>query len=97
MIDMLTTVLLRLRAGLHPMKPDRRHLHHTLMDIGLSARQVTAALLSLSLVLGLFGIWISEISETLSMLLYCVLFLANCMYIFKTRRSLDAGPDKVPV
>ena len=35
LMDMLATMAIRLREGHHPMRADRRHLHHMLQDLGL--------------------------------------------------------------
>ena len=37
--DLLLAVIRRTRAGMSPFAPDRRHLHHRLLDIGHSHRQ----------------------------------------------------------
>ncbi len=43
----------RLAKGQNPMKPDRKHLHHRLLDMGLNQKQVVAILYLISAVLGL--------------------------------------------
>jgi UDP-GlcNAc:undecaprenyl-phosphate/decaprenyl-phosphate GlcNAc-1-phosphate transferase len=37
-VDMLRAVIRRMRAGLSPFAPDRKHLHHTMLEIGHSHR-----------------------------------------------------------
>jgi UDP-GlcNAc:undecaprenyl-phosphate/decaprenyl-phosphate GlcNAc-1-phosphate transferase len=37
-VDMLRAVIRRTRAGLSPFSPDRKHLHHTMLEIGHSHR-----------------------------------------------------------
>ena len=37
-VDMLRAVIRRTRAGLSPFAPDRKHLHHTMLEIGHSHR-----------------------------------------------------------
>ena len=37
-VDMLRAVIRRTRAGLSPFAPDRKHLHHTMLEIGHSQR-----------------------------------------------------------
>ncbi|HEX9064195.1 MAG TPA: MraY family glycosyltransferase [Streptosporangiaceae bacterium] len=37
-VDMLRAVVRRTRAGLSPFAPDRKHLHHTMLEIGHSHR-----------------------------------------------------------
>jgi undecaprenyl-phosphate alpha-N-acetylglucosaminyl 1-phosphatetransferase len=44
-IDTLTLIYRRIRQGLSPMAPDRTHLHHLIMDTGLSARATLIVML----------------------------------------------------
>lgn len=46
----------RLLHGQSPMHPDRGHLHHRLIDMGLSQKQAVAVLYSISAVLGLCAV-----------------------------------------
>lgn len=39
-LDMLLAIIRRTRAGLSPFSPDKRHLHHRLLQIGHSHRRV---------------------------------------------------------
>ncbi len=39
-LDMLLAIVRRTRAGLSPFSPDKRHLHHRLLQIGHSHRRV---------------------------------------------------------
>ena len=46
----------RLLHGQSPMHPDRGHLHHRLIDMGLSQKQAVAILYSISAILGLCAV-----------------------------------------
>ena len=46
----------RLLRGQSPMHPDRGHLHHRLIDMGLSQKQAVAILYSVSAILGLCAV-----------------------------------------
>lgn len=58
LMDMLAIVIRRVRKGQNPFKPDRDHLHHIFMRVGMSDRQallvitIVAALLSSIGILG---------------------------------------------
>jgi UDP-GlcNAc:undecaprenyl-phosphate GlcNAc-1-phosphate transferase len=54
-IDTLSLIVRRLLAGNSPFVGDRRHLHHLLLDAGLSPAQVTALLVAVTTVLGGIG------------------------------------------
>lgn len=52
LIDCLTLMVRRLRAGVSPFHGDRNHLHHLLLDAGLSPSRVAMVLAGVSLVIG---------------------------------------------
>lgn len=55
-MDTLVVMARRLGSGRSPFKPDRLHLHHVLVDLGLSPCQATWTLLALGSVYGLYGL-----------------------------------------
>lgn len=55
-IDTLSLIVRRLHAGRSPFAADRRHLHHLLLQSGLSPRRVTCAMVAASFALGGVGI-----------------------------------------
>jgi len=48
-LDMSAVILDRLRRGISPFKPDKRHLHHRLLEAGLSHRMTVVFIYSLTL------------------------------------------------
>ncbi len=65
----------RIFTGKNPMSPDRGHVHHRLIDMGLSQKQAVAVLYSISAVLGLAAVVITtsgEIKALILMLAFCV-------------------------
>ena len=56
--DLLTSMLRRTLRGRSVFSADRAHLHHRLTDAGLSQTQCVRILLSLSLSLGLIGVFL---------------------------------------
>ncbi len=58
LFDTLRVMTTRMRKGFSPFQPDKNHIHHLLLKIGLKHRQVTFVLLCVSLFfigLGLIG------------------------------------------
>lgn len=49
LFDTLRVMLTRIKKGVSPFAPDRNHIHHLLLKLGLKHRQVTFVLLSISL------------------------------------------------
>jgi UDP-GlcNAc:undecaprenyl-phosphate GlcNAc-1-phosphate transferase len=56
LFDIAAAILRRDLAGAKPMAPDRRHLHHLLLVLGLSPARAVALLQAVGLVLGLVGV-----------------------------------------
>lgn len=86
LMDMLATMLRRAKHGHKLMLADRSHLHHTLMDMGFSARQTLALLMAWAGACALLGLALEHIPEYLSLACYCLVFLGHCLFVIK------AGP-----
>lgn len=78
----------RILKGQNPMKPDRGHIHHKLIDMGLNQKQAVAILYCVSTVLGL-----SAVVLTTSGLMKAFVVLASFavaaiigVFIYKTTR-----------
>ena len=53
--DMIATMIRRMRKGQSPFYPDRTHLHHLLMHLGLTGKQALAAIVMFAATLGSIG------------------------------------------
>lgn len=62
--DSFVVIVRRLKQGVSPFLSDRNHLHHLLIDIGLSNRATLSLILALSTVLSVFGIWLTYMSSS---------------------------------
>ena len=87
LMDMLATMMRRVRNGKKLMEADRSHLHHTLMDLGLSSRQTLGLLVSYATVCALVGLALETIPEYLSLLIYFSLFVSHCQFVIKVGRT----------
>ncbi len=54
--DTVCSFFRRLIKGQNPMAPDRGHVHHRLIDMGLSQKQAVAVLYAISAILGLYAV-----------------------------------------
>ena len=72
LFDTLCAIIRRLLRGQSPMHPDRGHLHHRLIDMGLSQKQAVAVLYSISAVLGLCAV----VLATTGMVRICMVVVA---------------------
>ncbi|WP_181377715.1 UDP-N-acetylglucosamine--undecaprenyl-phosphate N-acetylglucosaminephosphotransferase [Limnobaculum xujianqingii] len=76
LMDMVTVMLSRILKGNSPFKPDRGHLHHILMNQGLSSHQMLLIIVTIALLLTCLGIVLEQfkIKEIISLLLFLSLF-----------------------
>jgi len=85
LMDMLATMLRRYRYGRSLVAADRSHLHHTLMDRGLGARQTLGVLVGYAVLCAVIGLVLEGIPEYLSLLCYFVLFCGHCLFVLTSR------------
>jgi UDP-GlcNAc:undecaprenyl-phosphate GlcNAc-1-phosphate transferase len=69
-------IVRRYRTGVSIFNPDRGHLHHRLLDRGLTQRQTVLVLYLLSALLGLGGLAVGGINRTPSVIILAVIVLA---------------------
>ena len=105
LFDTLFAIIRRLLKGQSPMTPDRGHLHHRLIDMGLSQKQAVAILYCLSAVLGLTAVVINTHGPLRITLLIAELLLAVFIGFFvknqiehpaNTPHKEDARPSSEP-
>ena len=93
-LDVLRVMLHRARKGRPMFLPDRSHIHHKLIDAGLTPRLTVAALLALSsfyLVMNFLLQWVMNIYLliVLDILSWTVLNMALTHYIWKKQRHMN--------
>ena len=91
LMDMLATMLLRVCAGHHPMRPDRRHLHHLVQDLGAGSVAARYIIASYAVVLAVLGLALMQLPEFVSMYLYLAVFGGHCAFVLRSRRSVMVG------
>jgi UDP-GlcNAc:undecaprenyl-phosphate GlcNAc-1-phosphate transferase len=82
---MLATMLRRVKHGLSPMEPDKSHLHHILMEMGLGPRQVLVLLVFYGACCAFLGLALESTPESFSLLVYHILFFVHCVFIIKAQ------------
>ena len=91
LMDTLHLMINRKLRGVSPFKADRRHIHHILLQLDYSPREVVLILMSLALIVGVGGIclWMSGVPEWLMftgiICVFCVYLVLA--YLFKKRVS----------
>jgi len=86
-VDTLLAMLRRLRKGIHLFQADREHIHHRLLQMGLSHRQAVMALHGVSLFWGLVGFGMMLFDYHYSIFLLTIVLLS----IFFGLRRLGFG------
>ena len=86
LMDMIATMLRRWRKGHKLMDADRSHMHHTLMGMGLSPRRTLVIMVGYATACAFLGIALEGGPESLSLLLYTLLFVGHCVFVLLSDR-----------
>ena len=73
--DVCFAIIRRLAKGQNPMTADRGHIHHRLIDMGLSQKQSVAIVYMLTGVLGLAAVLLANHTGTKAMILFTAVFV----------------------
>ena len=74
-LDTIGVMLRRIKSGQSAFQPDRRHLHHLLMNKGISAKVALTWLIGIAAMLSIAGLLIERYLPSLSIPLFIVLIL----------------------
>ncbi len=80
----------RILKGQSPMHADRGHLHHRLIDMGLSQKQAVAILYSVSAVLGLVAVVLTTSGVMRAVLIIVTFAVAIAVTAFVTKTTYQA-------
>ena len=83
LMDMATIMIRRIRKGQSPFKPDREHLHHICLRLGLSSQITLIAICSLAALFAYIGILgeKAQISEAVMFGAFLGLFAAYYLFV----------------
>jgi UDP-GlcNAc:undecaprenyl-phosphate/decaprenyl-phosphate GlcNAc-1-phosphate transferase len=90
--DITSVIIRRILRRINPFKPDRRHVHHILLQLGFSNISTTLIIITISVVLNCFGIIIFYLSGPFPTLVSFVLLLFTYV-IFMIRLSRVANSN----
>jgi UDP-GlcNAc:undecaprenyl-phosphate/decaprenyl-phosphate GlcNAc-1-phosphate transferase len=90
-IDAFWIIVRRLVQGRSPFSPDRGHLHHRLLDVGLSHRQTVLLIYAICIGLGLLSLLLSGAGQVYAFL---GVFVVIGIALFGLSRMDLGGPDK---
>ena len=94
-------MLIRLKRGQSPFQPDKNHFSHRLVDLGFSRRNAVLVIHLATLVTGLGGVLLYQVSDWLSALMIlalvaCVLGLFAILETVGRRSQADHLSDSPP-
>lgn len=81
--DFFLSIMRRLHTGVNPVQPDREHIHHRLLELGLSYKQTVWFLYLLTFLSVLVGIYVFQFHNSLSILFTSILFLTLILIIIR--------------
>ena len=93
LFDTLRVFIVRILKGKSPLQPDRRHIHHLLLDSGLSHSQATSVLVGVNLLFILFVVYFQDLGNL--SLLIVLLILATILTAIPYLISKSRKPPKL--
>lgn len=91
--DVIRVVLYRLRNGRNPFEPDKNHIHHKLLAIGLTPRRAMVSLVSMACLFCLVNILlVAYVNSTLLLMVDITVWVALHLwwdYLIKKRKAID--------
>lgn len=87
--DTLRVFTIRILRGQSPLKPDRRHIHHLLIDQGLSHLQATAILVVTNMVFISFVMYFQKFGNLMLLLILLVTATALSGFLVMNRRRIN--------
>jgi UDP-GlcNAc:undecaprenyl-phosphate GlcNAc-1-phosphate transferase len=91
-LDTFWIIVRRLMEGRSPFSPDRSHIHHRLLDLGLSHRNTVLVIYAICASLGLIALLVSQVTQ-----LYAFLgvFLLSGLVLFVPAHGAFRRPDEL--
>ena len=77
LFDTFRVFFIRIFSGYHPLRPDRNHIHHALLDLGLGHKKSTLILYIYSVVIAFLSYFMIDISLGLSIFLLSIIVLGS--------------------
>lgn len=95
-MELLTTIARRLAARHSAFKPDRLHVHHKLLEVGLTPKQASGLLHGITLLLGIVTIILlkMDVQFHLAVIAFCYVLL-TIAYCFLTHVHRSRSPASI--
>lgn len=95
LIDTLRIFIYRIIRGASPFSADRNHIHHQLLDAGLSHRAISITLYITSMSFIILSVSLSSLNPTISFIIIfsLAIILSQVPVLLKKREGYDLTPD----
>ena len=89
-IDTFSVFCIRLINGNHPLKPDKNHLHHQILNLGFNHFQTSLILVTVNIIFVLIGFNLRYLDINLLFIIFIALsfILFGSIYLLKRRKRL---------
>jgi len=91
-IDTFWIIVGRLSQRRSPFRPDRTHIHHRLLDLGLSHRDTVLAIYAICAALGLLALLVSEVTQAYA---FISVFILSGLILFGPTRGTFFRPEEL--
>jgi UDP-GlcNAc:undecaprenyl-phosphate GlcNAc-1-phosphate transferase len=91
-IDTFWIIVGRATRGGSPFAPDRSHIHHRLLDLGLSHRDTVLVIYGICVALGVLALLVSEITQVYAFL---GVFIVSGLILFAPTRGAFGRPEEL--
>jgi UDP-GlcNAc:undecaprenyl-phosphate GlcNAc-1-phosphate transferase len=91
-IDTFWIIVRRASQGRSPFSPDRGHIHHRMLDLGLSHRQTVFAIYGICLILAVLALFLSGVTQLYA---FMGVFLAFGLVLFVPTRGALRRPEEL--
>jgi UDP-GlcNAc:undecaprenyl-phosphate/decaprenyl-phosphate GlcNAc-1-phosphate transferase len=88
-IDTFWIIVRRVAARRSPFAPDRGHIHHRLLDLGLSHLQTVILIYAICIVLGLMALFLPVSAQLVAFV--ALTLVTGLVFFVLTRRSVDSS------
>ena len=91
-IDTFWIIVGRLSQGRSPFTPDRSHIHHRLLDLGLTHRNTVLFIYAICIALGILALVVQEVGQAYA---FISLFILAGLILFVPTRGAFDRPDEL--
>ena len=91
-IDTFWIIVGRLSRGRSPFTPDRSHIHHRLLDLGLSHRGTVLVIYAICAVLAVLALLVQEVTQAYA---FISIFIVSGLILFGPTRGAFRRPEEL--